>query len=461
MRSNNFIKDAKLGRLLLILVIPALLGSIISQVNFILDSFYLSRATYQSPDILIAALATSFPIALFFMAIGTMFAIGGSIYATKFLGEGNLKKASSVFSGTIISSLFINFVFLLIFLIFLKPILYILGATNPEVLDYAYQYSLILVFGSPTIILSLIFIMFGRADNLATRVLISLIVQTVVNIILNYLFIIPLELGTLGAGMATLIAQIVLTLIVGYPLIFKNTNFNFTMKFKQYFTKVDLKAIIHLGFPSTLGIILITFSSTLLQIFSANYQDIELVGAIGIIIKFVTIFIMVVQAAASGIQPVFSYAYGAQDFQRFNHISKGYLKVSSVIFFLIGLYLIFNNNIISGVLHLENQTQLYINFGTICLGIMLLGLNLSFLMQIVFQSLGEAGTAIMIVLIRQLFIFVISLPILTFLFSEKGIIMALPLSMFIGSIITVLIYTKKLKKNIKIKFNKEIYEKKI
>lgn len=436
------IEEAPIKKTIMLLVIPAILGSVIGQVNMLLDSYFLNKVTYMSTEILQVAVAIAFPMALIFLGISTVFGIGGSIYGSRVLGEGKKEKARGIFSGTVICSLVANLFVAIIAFIFLVPILNILGAHDSQTLKYAWNYVAIMILGSPTIILSFIFLMFARSEGKAGLTLLAIILQTIANIILNYVFVIVLQLNTTGASLATAISQVIQLGVVAVFLLSSKSNFQFTWKFRETFKFEDLKRVLALGFPATLGIVLLTISSIILQIQSTFFNDETLKASVGVLIKFFTIFTMLIQAAASGIQPVFSYSYGSQKKERFELASKTYLKVSTIAGIIVGTLLIIFPYTIANILGFSGNSAQYIKIGTYGFGIMLFIMPVSFLQQILFQSLNKPKYAVQIVLIRQIITFLIVTIIMGYLFKVNGVLLSQQISIVIGAFLTLIMYKK-------------------
>lgn len=452
--TNYIIAQAPVSKTIALLVIPALLGSIVGQINFILDTFFLSRVTYGSIEIFLAAVAAAFPLSLVLLAVANLFAIGGSIYGARALGAKNSIKARSIFSGTVYWGLVFNIVLIVFLLLSLNSTLTLLGAKDAQTLKYATDYALPMVVGSFTVILTFIFTMFIRSEGKAMLVLLAIAFQTVLNIILNYIFIIPLEMGPFGASLATVLSQGSQFLIMGVYLFSKRSEFQFYKNFKKSFSfKYDLVEVFKLGFPATLGIGLIVISSFILQYQVGRYEDVYLIAAIGVLIKFFTMFTMLTQAAASGIQPVFAYSYGAKNINRFKEVSKSYFKVSLFIGIIVGVFLIIRPAVFSNFLALDGDIAKYTNIGTIGIGVMLIFMPTSFLLQVLYQSINEPNTSMIIVLIRQIVVFLILTIIMNVLFGKTGILLAQQVSITIGSVLTIAIYYKKYTTLVHKKFN--------
>ncbi len=443
-QNKNFIANGKVSTIMLKLAIPAILGSIIAQVNFLIDSFFLGR--YLEPElskICLAATAIALPILLIYMSIVNLYAIGGSILGARIYGAGDLKKANEVSMNSLTFGLITILIATIIFSILLEPIMVLLGATTPELLNYAMDYASIINTYSFVILITMYFAMFLRAEGRATIVLVSIFIQIAVNVVLNYIFIVPMGMATKGAALGTVISQIIQIIVyIGYALRVKLV---FKLDVKRItFNLQELKEIAILGLPSTIAFLLTLFASVVLQIQANELGATELKAAVGIIIKIVIMFLMLTQAASSGVQPIFAYSFGAKDKTRFESAKKLYIKSSVIISILVTIVLLINPNSLGKLFTLDPVILSYTQIGTYALAIMVTLMPLSFVYQVLFQALNQGKTAIKIVLIRQLFPFIIMLLILPMFVNEIAPLIALQLGVVIGSLIIILFFKQKL-----------------
>ncbi len=445
--NNYLISKEKMSKTIALLVIPAILGSAVAQLNMIVDSFFLSRIADQDVAVAsVAATGIAFPIILIIMSFANLFAIGGSIYGAQTLGENNRDKARDIFSGTMRFALIFNIILIVGLVIFLDPILYMLGATDASI-GLSHQYAFWAIVGSPSIILTLLVVMFARSEGKAMLVFVAIIVQTGANFILNYILIFPLGLGTAGASIATVISQTLQFFIVGKYLFTKESQYQYKLG-KINYTLNDLKKVFVLGFPATIGFIFITITSLILTIETSLYADDNLNAALGVLVKFFTMFTMIVQAAVSGIQPVFSFAFGAKNKERFDNARNTFgrdLLITSVI---IGIILIVFPKIFTYIFTLPDAANVYVTTGTRVLGIMIITMPISFLIQTLYQSIDLAKTSLIIVSIRQFICFMIINPIIVYGFGIEGLIVSYQIAIAIGAVITIAMYRNKLEENV-------------
>ncbi len=440
---NYLISKEKMSKTIALLVIPAILGSAVAQLNMIVDSFFLSRIADSAVAVAsVAATGIAFPIILIIMSFANLFAIGGSIYGAQTLGQNNKDKARDIFTGTMRYALVFNVILIILLLIFLNPILYMLGATEASI-DLSYQYAFWAIVGSPSIVLTFIVVMFARSEGKAMLVFSAIVIQTVANFILNWLFIFPMDMGTAGASIATVISQTLQCIIVGKYLFTSKSQYQYRLGSIKYGLN-DLKTVVNLGFPATIGFIYITFTSLVLTVETSLYANDNLNAALGVLVKFFTMFTMLVQAAVSGIQPVFSFAYGAKDKARFDDARNTFRKYLLITSVTIAAVLIVFPTIFTYIFTLPAEANEYVADGTRVLGLMLLAMPISFLTQTLFQSINRARASLVIVSIRQLICFIVINPILVFVFGITGLIISYQIAIAVGGLITIIAYRKSL-----------------
>lgn len=444
---NYLISKEKMSKTIALLVIPAILGSAVAQLNMIVDSFFLSRIA--DADVAVASVAATgiaFPIILIIMSFANLFAIGGSIYGAQTLGQNNKDKARDIFTGTMRYALIFNIILIVLLLVFLDPILYMLGATDASI-GLSHQYAFWAIVGSPSIVLTFVVVMFARSEGKAMLVFSAIIIQTVANFILNWVLIFPLNMGTAGASIATVISQTLQCIIVGKYLFTTKSQYQYRLGSIKYGLE-DLKTVFSLGFPATIGFIYITATSLLLTVETSFYANDNLNAALGVLVKFFTMFTMLVQAAVSGIQPVFSFAYGAKDKARFDdarNTFRRYLLITSTV---VGIILIVFPAIFTYIFTLPAEANEYVTTGTRVLGIMVLAMPISFLVQTLFQSINKTTISLVIVSLRQFICFIIINPILVFAFGVSGLIVSYQIAIAVGGVITILMYRKKLETSV-------------
>ncbi len=207
---NNFVLNGPILSSFLKIAIPSMIGFMSISSAAVVDGIFVGN--YLGSQSL-AAINLLMPMLTFVFGIAFMFAVGGSVRAGKYIGEPNLTAASSIFSKTLISCFFIGIIIVVASLLFDTVIYQAMGAT-PELYPLMAQYFLAYV---PFLIVELVVIglyYFIRLDGFANLAAVGLTIGALMNVILDYIFIVKLDMGLTGAGLATGLSQILSLLIL-------------------------------------------------------------------------------------------------------------------------------------------------------------------------------------------------------------------------------------------------------
>jgi Na+-driven multidrug efflux pump len=183
--------------------IPSVIGMIAVTSAGVIDGIFIGNFIGASA---LAAINICIPVFAFYAAIVLMLAVGGSVVCGKNLGEGNTEAASDIFSKTVYATLAMGLAITLICLLFLDDVIVLLGA-NDELHEMARDYLLIIVAAAPFLVIGLTLDYFVRIDGRPVLASVTLVGFAVINIALDWLFIIHLEWGIKGAAWATAIAE--------------------------------------------------------------------------------------------------------------------------------------------------------------------------------------------------------------------------------------------------------------
>lgn len=193
------------GRLLRF-VMPSILMILCTSVYTIVDGFFVSNYVGKTA---FAALNLVWPVLMAVSTIGFLIGTGGCALVSKTLGEGNRERANQYFS-MLITVTFIGTVILSAIGFLLTPqIVTLLGAKGAEMQANSILYGRILFVGIPFMVLQQAFLSFYVAAEKPSLSLIVSIVSGVINMILDYMLIVPLDMGLAGAALATVLSQVI------------------------------------------------------------------------------------------------------------------------------------------------------------------------------------------------------------------------------------------------------------
>ena len=192
--------------------IPSALAMCIASLNTIIDGVFLGNGI---GDAALGAVNIVMPITIVFFGLATMVSVGGGALISKNFGANEDEKGISIFRQVTYMLIIMSLCLSAICVIFAKPIVKIMGATEnllPLAAEYLKYYA---IFCLPSL-LGIAFNSFLRNDNKPKLAMVSTICGTISNIILNYIFIFKLGLGIKSAAIATGFGQII-TLLIALP----------------------------------------------------------------------------------------------------------------------------------------------------------------------------------------------------------------------------------------------------
>ena len=373
----------------------------------------------------LAAINIAYPIVSILTGIALMFAAGGSAIAALSIGCGRIKQAQKEFSVCVIISMITGILISAVIFLFLPQILVFLGATDLTVKDCKI-YAAIWLIGVPAVIGKELFTYFIRVDGSPTYSFFIAVAGGIVNIILDYIFIGCMNMGVLGAGLATILGLIISFALGIIYFIKRKKHLHFT------FTDVSLKSGLRCatnGFSqfidqAAIAITTVVFNRTALSLAGENG-----IAAVTIIMYLQYIFIGIYFGYSMGISPLLSYAYGDEK----KPICKK-LEGYCYRFFAISLLFIYVIIYISAPLVVsffaKSGTEVYAmavsGMRIYGLGFLFSGFNIFTAIRL--TSYGKGQLSAIVTFLRSfvlLLIFLITLPIL---WKMNGLWLAMPLA---------------------------------
>lgn len=321
------------GSLLAKYMIPSISGMLGLSVCIFFDTMFIGR---RLGAIGLASLNIAVPLFNFYYAIALTFGVGGATALSIAMGQKKMHKVNSIFTSSMIGAIFICICINILAYFFINQICYALGASQ-ETFTYVKEYVSIILNFNWIFIISNVLNVFIRSDKAPRLSMVSIIITNLANIILDYIFIYPLNLGMKGAAMATTIAQAV-GVIVLLRHFFKSTN-SLHIEIKGINIKYIYRIVVN-GMPSfvtelSAGFVILVFNNVILSI-AGNIG----VSAYGIIANVALIFLAVFNGISQGMQPLVSVNHGAGKSDRVQKLFRATFKValiSGIIFSFVGI----------------------------------------------------------------------------------------------------------------------------
>lgn len=314
MKNEKMMQEASPVKLLFTMGLPVIVVMIVQVLYNMADVFFMGRT---GSTLEVAAISLCGPAFNIFQGVGTLFGAGACTAIAMALGQGDREKARYYSSFCAWASVITGVALAVLMYAFMGPLLGFMGADG-ETVGYARSYLSIVMLGSP-------FIMFCgglgsalRADGSSSKVMLISLIGTFTNILLDPLFILVFGWGIAGAAWATVIGNIVSSVLV-FMHVKKSDCFTVSPKYFTLKKDVSLR-VISLGVPMALGTVMMCFSGMFSNQLLVEYGN-AAVAANGVAGKAGMLVGMIAMGVCMGMQPVISYAYGMGDRRRLRRIT--------------------------------------------------------------------------------------------------------------------------------------------
>lgn len=435
------------GQLLRQYALPAIVAMVASSLYNIIDRAFIGQVV---GPMAISGLAITFPFMNLSGAFGAAVGVGASTAISVKLGQKDYQTAEQLLGNTVTLNLLIGFVFSVVCLVFLDPILYFFGASN-ETLPYARSFMQIILLGN--MVTHMYFGMNAvlRAASKPRQAMNATIFTVLMNILLDSVFILWWGWGIRGAAVATVLSQ---SMALMYQLkLFMNKQQLLHFKRGIYRLRKDLVGnIISVGVSP----FLMNLCACLIVIFMNNqlvrYGGDLSVGSYGIANAISTIFLMFVIGVNQGMQPIAGYNYGSQQLDRLIKVLQLAILSATIIMttgWMIAMFLPYY----CARLFTTDPTLIEISIKAIRIDMLFFPfVGSQMVITNFFQCIRKVKVSIFLSLSRQLLFLLPLLYILPQFFGLDGVWYALPASDITAAIVANIImfkYMGRLKKQIK------------
>ena len=437
-------------RLIVRFAVPSVIALLVNSLYNIVDQIFIGNGVGYMGN---GATNIVFPITIIALALAMMIGNGGAAFLSLKLGERNVDSAKQGIGNAVTMSVVVSIILTAVFLIFINPILTLFGATD-TLRPYALEYGWIIGIGLPFMMISGAVNSMIRADGSPKYAMFSMVIGAVLNVILDAVFIFPLQMGVRGAAIATVIGRFASFLVsVVYMKRFK------TIKLSRSDFRLNAKVcgnIIVFGLSSFITQFAITIVMALTNNLLAEYgaqsvygSDIPLT-ATGIVMKVNQILISILLGIATGTQPIIGFNYGAKNFHRVRKALEISLVASEIISVL--AFLLFQLAPMSVISLFGPEDGLYNEFAVKAFRIFLLLCPLTGLQTVIavyLQAVGKPVMSALLSLARQIIFFVPAALLLPLALGVEGVLWTGPVADGLAFVMSlVLLYERnRLKKS--------------
>ncbi len=436
------LRTAKISKLLAKYYWPSFAASVIHTLYNIVDRIFIGQGVSAEA---LAGLSAVFPIMLIFQAFGMMIGMGASVRVSINLGKENHKRAEHVLGNALAMSVIFSIVLGIAAYFFKEPLLGLFGV-SASTMEYANEYLDIILMGS-------IFALGGYSLNSVIRAegnlkiaMYSMLVSAGLNIILDPIFIFVLDMGVQGAAWATIISQAVLFIWVLYHFNNKHSIIKFHFNNLKPHWEI-ITYIVTIGFAP----FAMQLAASLVQATSntqlVKYGGDLAVGSMGVVMSVVMLILMSIFALNMANQPIISFNIGANNHGRVKETLFLSLKIATVISTIGCIIVMLFPRAISLMFNTDNQE--FISISEHALRIVFITFPIVGFQVVTgnyFQSVGHAGKAAFMSLLRQAISLIPMLLILPRFWNLNGVWLSFAFSDIISATVATFFLLREIKR---------------
>jgi len=444
--SENPLGSEPVSSLLRRFAVPSVIAMLVSALYNMVDQLFIGHSIGVLGN---AATNVAFPLSMVCTSIGLLCGIGGAANFNLCMGRKDPEHAKS-YVGSAISMLAILGVILCVAVqLFLRPMMLLFGAT-PDVIDYACTYTRITSIGFPFLIVTIGGSNLIRADGSPKFSMLCNLVGAIVNTILDPLFIFVFHMGMAGAALATITGQILsFALVVLYLRGFKTLPLSLSdlQPNMACWARIAALGATPAFNQVAMMVVQIVMNNTLTYYGSNSVygSDIPLACA-GIISKVNMLFFSFVIGISQGLQPIVSFNFGAQKYDRVKDAYKKAVFAATAISIVAFLCFQFFPRQIIGIF--GSGSEEYLHFAERYFRIFLFFTFLNGIQPVssnFFTSIGAPKKGIFLSLTRQIIFLLPLLLIFPYLFGIDGVMYTAPIADLAAASVSIVMVVREFK----------------
>lgn len=432
-----------IGNLLIKQAVPASIGILVMSLNILVDTIFVGN---WIGSIAIAAINVVLPISFFIAALGMAIGIGGSSVISRALGGEDKEKARKTFGNQITLTLLLTISMVSLGLVYVDSLIPTFGGKG-EIFEPAKIYYTIVLYGVPFLALSMMGNTVIRAEGKPKFAMVAMIIPSITNLLLDYLFINVMDMGMQGAAWATTISFL---FSFSYVLWFFLTRSELTINLTHLGLEGSiLKEISSLGFVTLARQAVVSITYLLMNNILFDLGGEDSVTVYAIIGRMLMFALFPVFGMTQGFLPIAGFNYGAQNWDRVRaSINRAILYASALAllvfagiqFFAEEIVMVFTTN--SRVIAETPSAMRWVFAATPVIALQLIG-------SAYFQAIGKALPALLLTLSRQGFFFIPLVLILPHYFGEIGVWISFPLADVLSTLVTAWFLNKEIRLKLK------------
>lgn len=412
------------------LSIPTIISMLIANIYNTADTYFVSSISTAASG----AIGIVFSLMAIQQAFGFMFGHGAGSIIARALGKRENDAATMYASTSFCMSIFFGIIILVLGLVFLDPFMYLLGSTK-TILPYAKTYAIYILLAGPFLTSSCVMNNILRYEGRAVYAMVGLTAGGILNMIGDPILMFVFHMGVDGAGLSTLLSQIISFLILLFMYLSGKTQSKLRFGKVSYHHQ-DILNIVSTGFPSLTRQGLNSISVMILNNQAGIYGD-AAIAAVSIVNRIAMLITSIAIGIGQGLQPVAAFNYGARFYSR---VHKGFhftWLMGTVLIVGASALCFFNSEVI---IEWFRKDSAVVSIGAQALRYALIGLifnPFAISVDMMLQSCGKSRPATFMASTRSGLFFIPLILILPNLFGLNGVIVSQPIANILSFVISV------------------------
>lgn len=404
------------------LAVPTIISMLVTAIYNMADTFFVSQIGTSASG----AVGVMFSAMAMIQAIGFTLGMGSGNYISRSLGDRNGGEAEKTAATAFFTALIIGALISVFGLICLRPLVFLLGATE-TIAPYAMDYGKYILIAAPFMMSSFVMNNILRAQGNAMYSMIGITTGGVLNMILDPILIFGFDMGIAGAAIATMMSQ-----MISFGILFYQCNFregSIRMRLSKFTPTGKMYGeILHAGLPSFCRQGLASVATVILNFAAGPFGD-SAIAAMSIVSRFMMFINSALIGFGQGFQPVCGFNFGAKRYDRVLEAFWFCVKVAITMLTCFGIIaLVISRPIITAF---RREDLEVIRIGTLALRLQILTLPLQawvIMVNMLTQSIGYGFRASLVAMGRQGLFLIPSLLILPNICGILGVQLAQPVA---------------------------------
>ncbi|MBQ9928520.1 MAG: MATE family efflux transporter [Lachnospiraceae bacterium] len=427
----------RIGKLMIKMAIPAVVAQIINILYSVVDRIYIGHIAGVGMEAL-TGVGVTFPIITLISAFSSFVGAGGAPLAAIWMGKGDKERAEKILGNGVSMLLFFTAVLMAFFYAFMRPLLYMFGASDATI-EYAVSYISIYLLGTIFVELALGLNAFIISQGQSAVAMAAVLIGAVFNIVLDPIFIFGMNMGVEGAAWATVISQAFSALwTVGF-LISKRSSLTIKVKaMKPEFSIIGKTMALGVSpfiMRATESLISIVMNSGL-----QKYGGDVYVGSLTIMQSVMQMYSAPLGGFTQGVQPIISYNFGAGKFDRVKKLYRSMIASSFLFAAAATALVMIFPGFFAGMFTNDKELIALVEqvMPIFMCGMLIFGLQQG--IQPTFLALGQAKISLFIAIFRKVILLVPLALILPRFFGVMGVYYAEPVSDIISALTATVLF---------------------